>query len=252
MFDGAIRTLGWHYPVIDVAMDKLCYIDPDADVNVYLAMMSALEGDFPATVFVHMTMPLQSGQEMDWSNALAMAYNEAVRQHCSGPDRLLLDIADIESHDPAGNPVTFTYDGHVCQRLYGGYTTDGGHLNDLGARRVALGWYAAGAALVSGSAPVPELPETGRAGITSIAPNPVRRDAAIHFRVARSGPAELVVCDVHGRLVASLVNRVLQAGEHRVTWKVIDDSGRAPSEGIYFTRLRADGITTVRRFALVR
>jgi len=49
MFDAAVRDLGWRYPVVDAAMDKLCYIDPEADVSVYLSMMTALEADVEVT-----------------------------------------------------------------------------------------------------------------------------------------------------------------------------------------------------------
>jgi hypothetical protein len=252
MFDDAVRNLGWRSPAIDVAMDKLCYIDPDADIDVYLPMMTALENDFPATRLVYTTMPIQSGSGADWSNALAMAYNEAVRQHCTGNGRLLLDIADIESHDSAGNPVTFVYGGQTCQRMYSGYTTDGGHLNALGSRRVALGWYAAAAVLASAGSLVPETPPAVMVGIVSITPNPARRGAAIHYRIERPGPVELLICDVQGRLVATLVRTVLPAGEYAAAWPGADASGRAQAGAVYFARLRSNETTSVRRLALVR
>jgi hypothetical protein len=150
MFNNTVRTLGWHDPKIGIAMDKLCYIDQDANPTNYVAMLAALEQDFPATVFVYTTMPLESSANS--ANILRAGYNNYVRAHCQTNSRVLFDIADVESHDPAGNAITFTNAGTVYQRLYSGYTSDGGHLNTLGEQRVALGWYATAAALVSAAA----------------------------------------------------------------------------------------------------
>jgi hypothetical protein len=151
MFDNAVRTLGWHAPKIGIAMDKLCYIDESANPTNYVAMMTALEADYPETVFVYTTMPLTSDAGSD--NILRAGYNNYVRACCQTNNRVLFDIADIESHDPSGTAITFTNTGTVYQRLYSGYTSDGGHLNTLGEQRVALGWYAVAAALVAPSEP---------------------------------------------------------------------------------------------------
>jgi hypothetical protein len=232
-------------------MDKLCYIDPDADVNVYLSTWTALENDFPTTRFVYMTMPIQSGSNMDWSNVLAMNFNEAVRTHCAGANRVLLDIADIESHDPSGNPITFTCDGQVYQRMWEGYTSDGGHLNSLGARRVALGWYAAGAVIVSGGASAPTFPDAPAAAITAISPNPSRTGTTIRFRLEQGERARLALFDLQGREVARLLDEDLPSGEHATTWDARAASGRALPAGVYFARLQTRAITSSRRVALI-
>ncbi|HLP77663.1 MAG TPA: LamG-like jellyroll fold domain-containing protein, partial [Candidatus Paceibacterota bacterium] len=150
MFDNAVRTLGWRSPKTDIAMDKLCYIDQDANPTNYIAMMTTLETDFPGTVFVYATMPLESSANS--ANILRAGYNNFVRAHCQLNNRVLFDIADIESHDLSGNPVTFTNATKVYERMFSGYTSDGGHLNALGEQRVALGWYATAAAIASASA----------------------------------------------------------------------------------------------------
>lgn len=250
MFDAAVRDLGWRYPVIDAAMDKLCYIDPDADVSVYLSMMTALEADFPQTKIVYMTMPLQSGSNMNWSNMLAMAYNQAVRAHCATPDRLLLDIADIESHDPAGNPITFTFEGQVYQRLYSGYTGDGGHLNALGARRVALGWYAAAAALAGAAGAISDELSLTPPALT-IAPNPAAGPASVQFRVDRIDAVELSLFDIRGRVIRHLAAGSFDPGIHSAIWDGRDDAGRAVPSGVYLARIRTGSTVSVRRVAWI-
>ncbi len=252
MFDDAVRDLGWRYPLVDAVMDKLCYIDESADVAVYLASMTALENDHPGTAMVYTTMPLQSGSGMNWANILASNYNQAVRQHCATGGRLLLDIADIESHDPAGNAITFTSDGQTYERLYSGYTSDGRHLNALGARRVALGWYAAAAVLALPTVAVAESAGLPRAQIASVAPNPFNPATTIRFRLARAGHAELAVFDARGRLVDGLVDAQTEAGEHAVTWRGCDDAGRAVGAGVYLVRLSAGDDRCTRRITLAR
>lgn len=252
MFDGAVRNLGWHDPLLDAAMDKLCYIDPSADVSVYLASMTALEADFPGTRFVYVTMPLQSSSGANASNMLAFAYNEAVRAHCAGPDRLLYDLADIESHDPDGNAITFTVGEQVYQRLYSGYTSDGGHLNSVGARRAALGWYAAAAAIAGGASAVEPAPAATGARITATAPNPFNPITTLSFVTERDGFVAVDVYDARGRRIDRLLAGELEAGEHRVVWRGTDLAGRPVPSGTYLVRLVAGGEAVTRSLSLVR
>jgi hypothetical protein len=134
---------GWHAPKVDVVLDKLCYIDQTANATTYLNTMSALESEYPTTRFVYATMPLMTSEDND--NILRNQYNNAVRAYCNANNRLLFDIADMEAHDPNGVASTFTSGGQTYQKLYSGYTSDGGHLNGTGAQRIATGWYATAA-----------------------------------------------------------------------------------------------------------
>jgi hypothetical protein len=135
---------GWKSPKVQFAMDKYCYIDPDADVATYLSKMSSLEATNPATKIVYCTIPLTTSTDPHYGgNVERNDFNDAVRAHCASNDKLLLDIADIESHSPAGVESNFTYNGKTYQILYSGYTTDGGHpATDDGQRQIAKGWYA--------------------------------------------------------------------------------------------------------------
>jgi hypothetical protein len=147
IFDNSVRVSGWHDGAVGIAMDKLCYIDQDADAGDYLDSMQALEDSYPGTVFVYTTMPLTD--DSDSSNVLRNQYNALVRQYARDHDKYLFDIADIEAHDPGGVPQTFQSGGQTYQKLYSGYTSDGGHLNTTGRQRVAMGWYAMAALIAS-------------------------------------------------------------------------------------------------------
>jgi lysophospholipase L1-like esterase len=148
-------------------MDKLCYIDEGADPAVYAATMSALEAGFPATVFVYATMPLTTGE--DSANVLRNQYNDAVRAHCTATGALLFDLADMEAHDPGGVEHTFQLGGFTYQKLYDGYTDDGGHLNSAGRQRIAMGWYAV-AAVLAGDPIFSDGFENGTSAWSSVAP----------------------------------------------------------------------------------
>jgi hypothetical protein len=145
IFDNSVRLAGWRATAVDAVLDKLCYIDEGASAAGYLTSMDALALSYPTTAVVYATMPLTTGE--DAANVLRNLYNEAVRAHCATNGALLYDIADIEAHAPDGAEQTFESGGETYQKLYAGYTSDGGHLDTEGRQRVAQGWYATAATL---------------------------------------------------------------------------------------------------------
>jgi glycosidase len=67
-------------------------------------------------------------------------------------------------------------------------------------------------------------------------PNPFNPATTLSFTLAHSSMVRLVVYDVIGRDVATLVNGRMEAGRH-----VAEFSGRDLATGVYFARLDADG-----------
>jgi hypothetical protein len=138
----------WHAPRVQVAMNKLGYVDPDADPDAYLASMQNLQAQYPTTAFVYMTMCMTA--DGDRFEVQRNRFNDKVRSWVAAHDAILFDIADIESHSPPGDLATFTFDGATYPLLYAPYSIDGGHLNapdNVGRQRAALGFYALSAAL---------------------------------------------------------------------------------------------------------
>jgi hypothetical protein len=148
-------TNGWRFPKVNIAINKFCWIDQTADLAYYLSSMTNLEAAFPETLFVYVTMPLNTATNIGAGyDGLSYLYqrnlfNDGLRDWVRANNRVLYDIADIESHDPSGVPCVFTYNGRVCQAQYPGYSADGGHLNAVGKALAAQGIYALAGALLA-------------------------------------------------------------------------------------------------------
>jgi hypothetical protein len=97
------------------------------------------------------------------------------------------------------------------------------------------------------SAPVPV---TGFA-LQRIAPNPTRDAAQVHFAVPAPTKLQLEIFDVSGRLVRTLLQGSVEAGEHAVAWDGRNGGGRRAGAGVYFVRLSAPGFSQVRTVTLL-
>ncbi len=136
---------GWCYPKVDVLMNKLCFVDYAADPDYYLTNMAAVEQTKPQNWVVYMTMPLTTNQ--DYDNMNRNLFNERVRSWSRANNRILYDIADIESWDTNGVQQTFVYTNHVFQKEAASFSVDGEHLNLLGMQKAAQGLYTLSTAL---------------------------------------------------------------------------------------------------------
>ncbi len=84
-------------------------------------------------------------------------------------------------------------------------------------------------------------------------PNPFNATTVIGYEVPNPGAeVELSIYDVSGRRVKTLVDGWVSGGLQRALWDGADNRGAVISSGVYFCRLRADGVVRVRRLTLVR
>jgi len=138
---------GWGTKV-DLALNKFCWIDPYANATDYLTSMSNLEALYPDVRIVYSTMPLTG--DTDSENDLRNVFNNAVRAFCTGNDRLLYDIADMQAWSTDGVEQTYVSGTSTYQKMWLGYAVSNGdwHLNALGQNQIAMGWYATAASAV--------------------------------------------------------------------------------------------------------
>lgn len=159
-FDSMIRNgLG---DDIDVAILKLCYADVrrgddvDAIFTAYRDTLAALQRDYPDVTFVAATVPLNvkrspvdtvkvwlgRANRLDPEhNTLREQLNTMLRNEYADTG-LLFDVAALESTSPDGSRITGRHDGKLYYALDKAYASDSGHLNTVGAARVAEGFLA--------------------------------------------------------------------------------------------------------------
>jgi hypothetical protein len=89
-------------------------------------------------------------------------------------------------------------------------------------------------------------------GLTGNSPNPFNPDTTIEFSLAQSGRVELMVYNLRGQRIRTLINDNRNAGTHSVVWNGIDDNGRPVASGMYFYRLKTAGFDQTRKALLLK
>ncbi|MCK4787619.1 MAG: hypothetical protein KAV87_27935 [Desulfobacteraceae bacterium] len=144
----------------DVAFFKFCFVDINSGTNVYelfdyyVEKMALLKQEYPKMTFVHFTVPLLKRNKIsfkgyikkllgksdgffdDSNNIRRSEFNRLIREKYHGEERVF-DLAGIESTYPDGRRCSFSKNGKIYYSLVPDYTNDGGHLNELGQKRVA-------------------------------------------------------------------------------------------------------------------
>lgn len=83
-------------------------------------------------------------------------------------------------------------------------------------------------------------------------PNPFVGETVITYELPEPGPVNLVIYDVRGRRVRSLVDEIQEAGSVALSWDGRNDEGAAVSAGIYFMRLGFGGKNTTKQLVLLK
>ena len=84
-------------------------------------------------------------------------------------------------------------------------------------------------------------------------PNPFRGSTAIEFTVPHPGAhVEIVVYNLAGQRIATLIDGSLPPGSTRLTWNGRDERGRRIASGVYFCVARAGGDRSERKILLLR
>jgi hypothetical protein len=83
-------------------------------------------------------------------------------------------------------------------------------------------------------------------------PNPFNPTTTIGFAVASEEEVSIVVYNLKGQRVRTLVSGVYRAGSRSVVWDGTDDAGRAVSSGVYFYRMVAGEYSEIKRMMLLK
>ena len=97
--------------------------------------------------------------------------------------------------------------------------------------------------------------EAGALALMPSVPNPFVGGTTLRFSMPSSGPVELGIYDVTGRLVRTLMSRdggAVAPGVHAVVWDGRDAGGRRVAGGLYFAKLRALQQNVVRKMVVLQ
>ncbi len=83
-------------------------------------------------------------------------------------------------------------------------------------------------------------------------PNPFNPVTRIEYNLPRPGSVLLVVYDLAGRKVRTLLQGVQPVGQNSVLWDGCDDQGRLVASGVYYYQMRADNQTASQKMIFIR
>ncbi len=83
-------------------------------------------------------------------------------------------------------------------------------------------------------------------------PNPFNPSTRVQFNLKQPGYCELVIYNVQGQVVTTIVSEFLEAGPHSVEWDGKDRSGRIAPSGVYFYQIRVNGFTETKKMGFLR
>jgi hypothetical protein len=83
-------------------------------------------------------------------------------------------------------------------------------------------------------------------------PNPFNDQTVIKYSLTKKARVSLVIYNILGQKVRTLIRNETQSGDVSVSWDGKDDDGEDLSSGIYFYRLRAGQLSQTRRMVLLK
>ena len=89
-------------------------------------------------------------------------------------------------------------------------------------------------------------------GLAPNSPNPFNSATLITYHLSRQGPVKLVIYNVLGQPVRTLLDETRAAGSYQVRWDARDDGGALLSTGVYIARLSYPGGAQTQRLLYLK
>jgi flagellar hook assembly protein FlgD len=83
-------------------------------------------------------------------------------------------------------------------------------------------------------------------------PNPFYPITTITFDLHTESNVELVIYNVEGKRIKTLVNGQQRVGVHEIPWNGLDDSGNRVASGVYLYRLKTRETIQTKKMILLR
>jgi flagellar hook assembly protein FlgD len=83
-------------------------------------------------------------------------------------------------------------------------------------------------------------------------PNPFNPTTTISYSVREKQPVQLVIYNMLGQKVKTLVNGEVEPGNHSAVWHGRDNNGRPVASGVYFFKMHAGKYTSTKKMILMK
>ena len=83
-------------------------------------------------------------------------------------------------------------------------------------------------------------------------PNPFNPTTSIRFSVPKRAHVTLQIFNAEGKLITTLISRVIDPGLQEIEWDGRDGRGHTTGSGVYFYRLEAGGQILSRKMILIK
>ena len=83
-------------------------------------------------------------------------------------------------------------------------------------------------------------------------PNTINPITKNDFALPQTGYISLVIYNIMGQEIKTLISDNMQYGFHTTTWNGLDRFGRLVSSGVYFSELRAKGFRQTKKMLMLK
>jgi endoglucanase len=83
-------------------------------------------------------------------------------------------------------------------------------------------------------------------------PNPFNSITSIRYQIPRNDYVEIIIYNLAGQKVRTLVNAAQYPGTYIISWDGLDDTGRQLSSAVYFCRMKVSDFVGIKKLILVQ
>ncbi|RMD86124.1 MAG: T9SS C-terminal target domain-containing protein, partial [Calditrichaeota bacterium] len=98
--------------------------------------------------------------------------------------------------------------------------------------------------------PPEQIPQT--VAVYQNYPNPFNPETIILYQLPRDEIVQIVIYDILGRMITTLINKKMKSGYYKIKWNGRDATGRRVPSGIYFYKFKAGAYERVMKMMLIK
>ncbi|MEJ2545839.1 MAG: FlgD immunoglobulin-like domain containing protein, partial [Calditrichaceae bacterium] len=83
-------------------------------------------------------------------------------------------------------------------------------------------------------------------------PNPFNMSTTIKFQLNTSKQIKILIYDINGRLVNTILNSNLMPGSYKVNWNGKDNKGKDISSGVYYAVVKASDFISTLKLVVIK